>query len=73
MLAVLVALGTYVGGPGGSKAEKWPKPEQEGDLASGSEPKSGPNPSEKAFLGRGPFHNVFGARELLSIFFYRYI
>ena len=31
MLAVLVALGTYVGGPGGSKPEKWPKPEQEGD------------------------------------------
>ena len=29
MLAVLVALGTYVGGPGGSKAEKWPKPEQD--------------------------------------------
>ena len=24
ILAVLVALGTYVGGPGGSKAEKWP-------------------------------------------------
>ena len=47
MLAVLVALGTYVGGPGGSKAEKWPKPKQEGDLASGSRRKSGPNPSGK--------------------------
>ena len=26
-----VALGAYVGGPGGSKAEKWPKSERERD------------------------------------------
>jgi hypothetical protein len=32
MLAVLAALGVSVGGPGGSKAEKWPWPEREGDL-----------------------------------------
>ena len=30
------ALGAYVGGPGPSWAEKWPWPEREGDLASGS-------------------------------------
>ena len=42
------ALGAYVGGPGPSWAEKWPWPEREGDLASGSRPKSGPNPSGKA-------------------------
>ena len=44
------AFGAFVGGPGPSWAEKWPKPEREGDLASGSGPKSGPNPSGK----RGP-------------------
>ena len=48
------ALGAFVGGPGPSWAEKWPWPEREGDLASGSRPKSGPNPSGKAIrLGIG--------------------
>ena len=42
-----VALGVSVCWPGGSKAEKWPWPRREGDLACGSEPKSGPNPSGK--------------------------
>ena len=49
-------------------AEKWPKPKREVDLARGSGPKSGPNPSGKAVLGRGSFSIVFGARDLLSIF-----
>ena len=32
MLAILAALGAYVGGPGRSWVEKWPWPEREGDL-----------------------------------------
>ena len=46
-------------GLGSDQVEKWPKPKRDSDLASGSRPKSGPNPSEKAVLGRGRFHNVF--------------
>ena len=60
-------------GLGSDKGEKWPKPEPESDLASGSRPKSGPNPSRKAVLGRGSFSHVFGPRALLSIFFCRYM
>ena len=73
------ALGAYVDGLGplsGPKlavlGEKWLKPERGRDLASGSGPRSGPNPSGKAVLGRGwksiIFGIVFGARRLLSIF-----
>ena len=46
------ALGAFVGGPDPSWADKWPKPEPEGDLARGSRPKSGPNPSGKTVQGR---------------------
>ena len=45
-------LEAQVVGLGSDKGEKWPKPEPESDLASGSRPKSGPNPSRKAVLGR---------------------
>ena len=76
------ALGAHVGGLGSGSGpklavlgpmlavlgEKWPKPERGGDLASGSGRRSGPKSSEKAFLGRGWFYNVSGAREPLSIF-----
>ena len=69
------ALGAYVDGLGplsGPKlavlGEKWLKPERGRDLASGSGPRSGPNPSGKAVLGRGWKSIVFGARHLLSIF-----
>ena len=48
--------------------EKWPKPKRESDLASGSRPKSGPNPSGKAVLGRGRFSIVFGRRSAERIF-----
>ena len=44
------APGTFVGGPGPSWVEKWPWPERESDLASGSGPKCGPGPSGKAII-----------------------
>ena len=50
------ARGTYVGGPGPSWAEKWPWPEREGDLAGGSGPKSGPNPSGSRIRKRSGPH-----------------
>ena len=62
----------FVGGPGPSWAEKCAKPEREGDLASGSEPKSGPNPSGKAFLGRELKWSVFCPPAARTHFFYRY-
>ncbi len=42
--------------------EKWPKPQREVDLASGSGRRSGPNPSGKPFLGRRWKFIVFGRR-----------
>ena len=61
-----VALRASVGGPGPlsgppwavlghDQAGKWPKPEREGELASGSKPKSSPKPSGKSIrTGNGP-------------------
>ena len=74
------ALGCYVGDLGpllgpmlAVLGEKWLKPKRGRDLASGSGPRSGPNPSGKAVLGRGPKTRGSGARAPLLIFFCRYI
>ena len=66
-LAVLGGLGAKVVGLGSDQGEKWPKPERESDLASGSRRKSGPNPSRKAVLGRAPFSHVFGRFPFFSV------
>ena len=59
-------------GLGSDQGEKWPKPERESDLASGSRPKSGPNPSGKASEERGAIHGADWPperrRSALSIF-----
>ena len=66
------ALRTYVGSLGASWGLSGRSWAEVVGLGRGSGPKSGPNPSGKAFLGRGSFHNVFGRRALLRFFFYRY-
>ena len=55
-------------GLGSDQGEKWPKPEPEGDLASESELKNGPNPGGKGVLGRELKSIIFGRRSALSIF-----
>ena len=44
MLAILGCLGAFVGGPGPSGAEKWPKSEREGLLGQGAETARRPKP-----------------------------
>ena len=77
------ALGAHVGGLGSGSGpklavlgpmlavlgEKWPKPERGGDLASGSEPKSGPNPSGSVIRkGSGLLKRPEAPRSISPIF-----